>query len=157
MAAAGLQVASAIEGIAWPGIPAANGAAMLSVLFQLEQSQWWSAERLLERQRAQLSVLLAHAAARVPFYRERLAGGLARLPEMGDWTEAWRRIPVLRREEIQAADASEAMLADALPPGHGEWREIFTSGSTGRPVRAVRSQLWELIWSAACAPTGCGR
>lgn len=142
-----MRVSSAVEGIAWPGIPAANGAAMLAVLFQLEQTQWWPEERLLARQRGQLARLLAHA-ARVPFYRERLAGGLADLPERGDWTEAWRRIPVLRREEIQAADAGEAMLADALPPGHGEWREIFTSGSTGKPIRSVRSQLWELIWSA---------
>jgi phenylacetate-CoA ligase len=143
-----VQVASALEGIAWPGIPAADGAAMLAVLFQLERSQWWPAERLLAHQRRQLESLLAHAAARVPFYRERLAGGLARLPEDAGWTEAWRRIPLLRREEIQAADASEAMLADRLPTGHGEWREIFTSGSTGRPIRSIRSQLWELIWSA---------
>jgi phenylacetate-CoA ligase len=142
-----IRVASAIGGIAWPGIPAANGGALLSVLFQLEASQWWPAERLLARQREQLAALLAHAAARVPFYRGRLAG-LAELPASGDWTEAWRRIPVLTRDEIQAADASEAMLADALPPGHGEWREIFTSGSTGRPIRSVRSQLWELVWSA---------
>ncbi len=142
-----IRVASAIGGIAWPGIPAANGGALLSVLFQLESSQWWPAERLLARQREQLSALLAHAAARVPFYRGRLAG-LAELPAEGDWTEAWRRIPVLTREEIQAADASEAMIAEALPPGHGEWREIFTSGSTGRPIRSIRSQLWELIWSA---------
>ena len=41
-----------------------------------------------------------------------------------------------------------AMLADALPPGHGEYREVFTSGSSGMPIRAVRSQLWELVWSA---------
>ncbi len=143
-----LQVVSAVEGISWPGIPAANGAALLSILFQLEQSQWWSAERLLDHQRRQLTVLLAHAAERVPFYRERLKGGLSALPEAGDWTKAWRLIPILRREAIQAADASEAMLADSLPSGHGEWREIFTSGSTGKPIRSVRSQLWELIWSA---------
>jgi phenylacetate-CoA ligase len=118
------------------------------VLFQLEQTQWWPPGRLLARQRDQLAALLAHAAAQVPFYRARLAGGLASLPDAGDWTAAWRRIPILRRGEIQEADASEAMLAEALPPGHGEWREVFTSGSTGRPVRAVRSQLWELVWSA---------
>jgi phenylacetate-CoA ligase len=141
------EVASAVEGIDWPGIPAPKNAAMLAVLFQLERSQWWSADRLLEYQRRQLSALLRHTAAHVPFYRARL-DGLAALPETGDWTEAWRRIPVLTRAEIQAADADESMLADALPPGHGGYREIFTSGSTGAPIRSVRSELWELIWSA---------
>lgn len=142
------EIASAIAGIEWPGIPAPKNAAMLAVLFQLERSQWWPAERLREYQRRQLSALLAHAAAHVPFHRARLAGGLAELPRTGDWTAAWRRIPVLTRAEIQAADADESMLAETLPPGHGEWREIFTSGSTGAPIRSVRSELWELIWSA---------
>ncbi len=87
-----LRVASAIEGIAWPGIPAANGAAMLGILFQLEQTQWWPEERLLERQRSQLARLLAHAARQVPFYRERLAGGLADLPETANWMEG--RLPI---------------------------------------------------------------
>ncbi|MBI0535687.1 phenylacetate--CoA ligase family protein [Roseomonas sp. KE2513] len=141
-------VHSAVDGIAWPGIPAANGAAMLSILFQLESSQWWPEERLLARQRDQLARLLSHAAAQVPFYRGRLAQGLSELPVDSSWMEAWRRIPLLRREEIQAADDAEAMLADALPAGHGDWREIFTSGSTGQPIRSVRSQLWELVWSA---------
>lgn len=144
----GIEVASAIEGITWPGIPAGNGGAMLSILFQLEQSQWWPEGRILQYQRRQLSQLLRHSAERVPFYRDRLRGGLADLPDAGDWTEAWRRIPILRREDIQAADEAEAMLADTLPRGHGDWREIHTSGSTGKPIRSVRSQLWELIWSA---------
>lgn len=141
------EISSAVPGIDWPGIPAAKNAAMLAVLFQLERSQWWSAERLLEHQRRQLSALLAHAVAHVPFYRARL-GGLAELPGTGDWTEAWRHIPILTRAEIQAADTDESMLADTLPPGHGGYREIFTSGSTGAPIRSVRSELWELIWSA---------
>jgi phenylacetate-CoA ligase len=142
------DVSSVVEGIAWPGVPAPKNAAMLSVLFQLERSQWWSAERLLDHQRRQLAVLLRHAAAQVPFYRARLAGGLAALPESGDWTAAWRGIPILTRTEIQAADADQSLLAEALPPGHGGYREIFTSGSTGAPIRSVRSELWELIWSA---------
>lgn len=143
-----IHLVSAIEGVHWPGIPAANGAAMLSILFQLERTQWWSPERLLARQHEQLSRLLVHAATQVPFYRQRLTPELLNLPDAQDWQAAWQRIPILRREEIQAADASDAMLADALPPGHGDWREIFTSGSTGKPIRSVRSQLWELIWSS---------
>jgi phenylacetate-CoA ligase len=144
---AGPSVNSAIAGIAWPGIPAANGASLLAILFQLEQSQWWAPEDLLRRQRDQLQALLSHARVHVPFYRERLRD-FGDLPADGSWLDAWRRIPPLTRADIQAADADEAMITEALPPGHGELREIYTAGSTGTPIRAVRTQLWELMWSA---------
>lgn len=143
----GLCVNSAIGGIAWPGIPAQNGASLLAILFQLEQSQWWTPDELLRHQRKQLQALLAHARAHVPFYRERLRDCGA-LPPDESWLEAWRRIPPLIRAEIQAADADEAMIAEMLPAGHGELREIHTSGSTGTPIRSVRTQLWELMWGA---------
>jgi len=141
-------VVSAMPGVVWPALPGGAGAALLSVLFQLGQTQWWPRERIEHAQRRQLAALLDHARATAPFWRDRLPAALPDPADAPAWEEAWRAIPVLTRAEIQAADASEAMLATALPPGHGEYREIFTSGSTGRPVRAVRSQLWELIWSA---------
>lgn len=141
-------IRSAIEGIAWPGVPAATGAATLALLFQLERTQWWPEQRLLERQRQQLSALLRHAQRHVPFWRARLTESDVTLPADDSWLDAWRRLPILTRAEVQAAEEQETLLADVLPPGHGEFREIHTSGSTGRPIRGVRSQLWELIWSA---------
>jgi phenylacetate-CoA ligase len=142
-----LDVASATPGIAWPGLPGVAGTSLLGLLFQLDRTQWWPAERIEAAQRRQLAALLDHARAEVPFWRARLPA----LPPPADATAfeaAWAALPILTRAEIQAADASEAMLADRLPQGHGEYREIFTSGSTGRPIRGVRSQLWELVWSA---------
>lgn len=142
-----LEVASATPGIAWPGLPGPSGTALLGLLFQLDRTQWWAEARIAAAQRRQLAALLGHARAEVPFWR-------ARLPEFPSpddanaFEAAWAALPILTRAEIQAADASEAMLADRLPQGHGEYREIFTSGSTGRPIRGVRSQLWELVWSA---------
>lgn len=142
------EIVSATPGITWPALPGVPGAALLAILFQLEQSQWWPEERLMRMQRRQLSALLAHARDQVPFYRDRLPRDWPDPADAIAWESAWRSLPVLRREEIQAADAGEAMLADALPQGHGEYREVFTSGSTGMPIRGVRSQLWELVWSA---------
>jgi phenylacetate-CoA ligase len=142
-----LSVNSAISGITWPGIPAVNGASLLAILFQLEQTQWWAPEQLLRRQRDQLRALLSLARVQVPFYRERLRE-IGDLPGDDGWLDVWRSIPQLTRGEIQAADAEETMVAQMLPPGHGELREIYTSGSTGRPIRSVRTQLWELMWSA---------
>lgn len=143
-----LGVVSAMPGVVWPALPGGPGAALLAILFQLGQTEWWPRARIEHAQRRQLAALLAHARAEVPFYRDRLPPALPDPSDGRAWEDAWRAIPVLTRAEIQAADSSEAMLAAALPPGHGEYREIFTSGSTGRPVRAVRSQLWELVWSA---------
>jgi phenylacetate-CoA ligase len=142
-----LVVNSVIEGIAWPGIPTTEGAALLAILFQLDTTQWWTPDQILRRQRDQLQQLLSHARVHVPFYRERLRN-IADLPGGDSWLTVWRRIPPLLRAEIQAVDADDIMVAQVLPPGHGELREIFTSGSTGKPIRSVRTQLWELIWGA---------
>jgi phenylacetate-CoA ligase len=143
-----IDVVSAMPGIAWPALPAGPGAALLALLFQLQGTQWWPADRIARAQRRQLAALLAHARVQVPFYASRLPAALPDPDDADAFEAAWRAIPVLTRDEIQAADADETMLAHHLPPGHGEYREVFTSGSTGRPVRAVRSQVWELVWSA---------
>ena len=67
-----LPLKSSILGIHWPAVPDPRGTALLAILFQLEQSQWWSVERLLDRQLHQFGLLLNHAHRTVPFYRERL-------------------------------------------------------------------------------------
>jgi phenylacetate-CoA ligase len=136
---------SAVEGIIWPPLPGARASAQFAILFQLDQSQWWPAEDLRRCQAMQLAELARHAADTVPFYRGRLAG-------VGDWPdfdplgEAWLGLPLLTRADIQTA--GDALLSRAMPAGHGRTGEIFTSGSTGRPIRAVRSELWGLFWSA---------
>ena len=140
-----LLLKSSGDGVCWPAVPEPRGSALLAVLFQLEQSQWWSAERLLERQMRQLGLLVAHARRRVPFYRGRIKS-LRLGPNGALRRDDWLRLPVLSRAEIQAA--GDTLSSSSLPPNHGRTSEIFTSGSTGRPIRVVRSQLWELLWSA---------
>ena len=140
-------VNSVIDGIAWPGIPAMGGQALLTILFQLEQTQWLTPDQILIQQRQQLQQLLSHARRHVPFYRERLRD-VGDLSETDEWLLRWRQIPPLRRDEIQRVDAAETMIAEFVPPGHGEMTEIYTSGSMGKPIRSVRTELWELMWSA---------
>lgn len=143
-AADALPFASALSDIVWPAATSPRGMATLSLLFQLERTQWWPAERLLDRQQAQLKRLIEHAAAHVPFYQGRLAT-LADAEGQAFW-DAWRHMPLLARRDIQ--EAGDDLVSRALPEGHGELSEIFTSGSTGRPVRALRTELWQLFWSA---------
>jgi phenylacetate-CoA ligase len=139
-----LSFSSSLPDIAWPAAVSPRGMATLSFLFQLEQTQWWPADRLRDRQQAQLKRLALHATAHVPFYANRL-GTLADADGKAFW-DAWLGLPLVTRQEVQ--EAGDDLLSRAIPEGHGGLSEIFTSGSTGRPVRAVRSELWQIMWSA---------
>ncbi len=98
--------------------------AVLSLLFQLERTERWPGRRLRDFQRAQLQRLVAHAAANVPFYRDRLAP-LAGTDGEAFWA-AWQRLPLLTRAEVQ--QAGDDLLCHNIPEGHGGLSEIFTSG-----------------------------
>ena len=140
----GLSFATALPDIVWPAAVSPRGMAALSLLFQLEQTQWWPAELLRDRQRTQLKRLLRHATAHVPFYQGRL-GTFADADGAAFW-ECWRGTPLLTRQDVQGAN--DELLSRDILDGHGEQSEIFTSGSTGRPVRAVRTEMSQLMWSA---------
>ncbi len=136
---------SSVSGVAWPALPGAGGSALLALLFQYEQTQWWPPERLREQQFRQLHALLSHAAATVPFYRERLAAaGFDAARPLTE--EVWRRLPLLQRAEIQRAGA--ALQSSALPAGHGTPVARTTSGSTGRPLSVLRTAVDGLYWQA---------
>ena len=137
----------------WPAFPPEAGQAMLAAQFQFDQSQWWPAERMREKQFRQLRLLIAHATANVPHYRDHLMRAGLSAPEDVS-PETFLRWPVLDKRELQA-DATR-FEATSMPAGHGEWRLVTTSGSTGEPLRAattdaaifvqhalvLRSQLW---------------
>ena len=128
------RIESAMPDMAWPGIPAPAGAAVLALLYQLQQSQWLPAERLLELQRHQLNNMLRHAAAHVPYYRER-------------WRdEGFAELPILKRRNLM--EHFDALKSERVPREHGAVAEIRTSGSTGAPVRVLKTQLSQLVWNA---------
>ena len=136
---------SAIAGIEWPAIPDSRGAAILAILYQLEQTQWWREDEIRANQARQLAQLVRHARETVPFYRTRLAG-LDDAEATNPVSGAWRALPLLTRTDIQTA--GDRLFTQKLPESHGRTNVIYTSGSTGRPIRSVRSGLWGLFWSA---------
>ena len=113
---------------AWPVAPTPDGAVILSLLTQLEESQWWPAERLRSHQLLQLDQLVRHAFKTVPFYRERLGDGGYDPNKRLSW-ERFSALPILTRGDL--LEHKDALETKALPPGHGETYEIFTGGSTG--------------------------
>jgi phenylacetate-CoA ligase len=134
---------SSVRDILWPALVAGGGATVLGLTFQLEQSQWWSAEELLAHQYRQLAALLRHARATVPFYRKRLAdAGLT--DEQALTPEGWLRIPLLTRQEIWRHQAD--LTTTHLPGGHGPTHRHQTSGSTGQPLEVLGTAVDTLLW-----------
>ena len=64
---------STITGISWPALLSPEATGRLSIMYQLEQSRWWSAEELEAHQFRQVNHLLRHAFAATRFYHDRLA------------------------------------------------------------------------------------
>lgn len=128
---------SQVPGIHWPAVVCARDAAVLALLFQMESTQWLSAEALRERQDRQLGALLDHARRHSSFYRERLPNDLAR----------WHEIPLLTRADLQTQ--ADAIRASVYPRAHGKTFDMATGGSTAEPVTVRRTALTQLFWQAA--------
>ncbi len=136
---------TSIDGNVWPALPGQKGQIVLSLLYQMEQTQWWSAEDIRDHQFQQLTALISHAWDKVPFHWSRLEQ-MGLKPPFDDLQQRWSDIPILTRRDIQEQDKS--LYCEALPTGHGAVFDIHTSGSTGKPIRALRSQLALWFWSA---------
>ncbi len=137
--------ASAVSGILWPGLPRTNEAKILSVLFQLEQSQWWTPKQHWRQQRRQLAGLVAHAVRTAPFYKKRL-GPVARLKPEALMLERWRRVPIIRRPELQ--EAGNDVFSLSPPRDHRPYYTDRTSGSMGRPLN-IRGTAVNRIFRSA--------
>ena len=115
---------------------------MLAMQWQLERSQWWQPELILEQQFRQVRALAAHALANVPFYGDALRP--TGLPDAGRLTpDAFRRWPVLRKADVRASEAK--LQAAHYPKEHGAVGETYTTGSTGTPLRIIQTQAAEFF------------
>ncbi|MBE9556431.1 MAG: phenylacetate--CoA ligase family protein [Proteobacteria bacterium] len=136
---------SAVPDMVWPGMPGKDGIYVLSLLQQLEHTQYWPAEKLRAMQFRQLETLLRQAWRSTPFYRERLNSltldGRFRMTE-----DILREIPVLTREDIQSA--GPALNSTRLRREHGKTSVLKSSGSTGKPVEVLTTGLAGTFWKA---------
>jgi phenylacetate-CoA ligase len=128
---------SSLAGLEWPALPDATHAQVLALAFQLEHSQWWPPEELLEQQLRQASRVVEHARRTTPFYSECL-DGLEFGPEPLT-LEQFRALPTLDKETIQRA--GPAMFSESTPPSHGGIVSLSTSGSSGRPTQVRATGL----------------
>jgi phenylacetate-CoA ligase len=136
---------TAFSEIQWPAIPSPYSARLQAVLFQLEQTQWWPAEQLVEQQFRQIRQVVAHTYETVPFYRQRFdAQGMS--PAGVCTPENWTQLPLLTRRDIQTAGAS--LHSSRVPKGHGTVGSTMTSGSTAQPVVVQTTEMTAFFWRA---------
>jgi len=131
--------------LAFPAVADRVDGAVLALLFQLEQTEWWPERRLRDAQLRQLHSLLRHAHSHVPWYRERMdACGFDAFADFG-WEE-FTRLPVLTRAELQ--QHRDALMSRRPIPAHGAVTSATSSGSTGMPVRFSSTGWCATMWNA---------
>ncbi len=104
-----------------------KGHSSVAVLKRLEESQWWSADRLADDRMVRLRGFLAEIGTRVPYYRD-LFGRVGFDPQSVRTTEDLAALPLLDKPAIRAN--VERLKAD----GHGPLTRYNTGGSSGEPL-----------------------
>jgi phenylacetate-CoA ligase len=127
-----------------PAIPSPQAALLLSLLHQLDQTQWWPEDRLRAEQLAQMELLVDHARRTVPWYRDRLPASDSGAGRLSD--ETWSRVPILSRQDVQRH--ADALRSTHPPAGHQQVRPVATSGATGTPITVQTTEGSRLMWMA---------
>ncbi len=108
------------------------------MVYQFDQSQWWSSERLLDHQLDQIHKVLRHFSETSPFFATRLSATDIDFDEPLD-LETFQTIPPLTRRDIQTA--GDSLLSQKIPKDHGRLLTASSSGSTGQPVTARKTDI----------------
>ena len=115
--------------LAWKARAGSGGRAVFEKRRELERTQWLSPAEIQTLQLKQLSRLLVHAYAHVPFYRRRFDdAGLH--PDQIQALEDYQRLPILTKEDIRHN------LAQLVATNYqrDQLRRNTTGGSTGAPL-----------------------
>ncbi len=120
------------------------GTTMLNYLRELEETQWWSPERLRELQNQKLRALVKHAYQNVPHYRRIFAERGLTSKDI-QTAQDLRKLPILTKDDIR--QNPEDMIAKDFK----KWNpySIATAGSTGEPLRYyVTMDVASIVWAS---------
>src|SRR5689334_5771859 len=109
-----------------------RGEPVEEVCRELDASQAWPRERLIELQWERMRALYRHAYETVPFYRMRWSAAgfdAESMRSRGDWA----RLPALEKRDLREHGAT--LHSSQAPPG----LKATTSGSSGTPIAVLRS------------------
>lgn len=100
----------------------------------LEESQWWTADRVREFQWSELKRLLGHVFVSVPYLQEKYrAVGIAAASDIRSWAD-FRLLPPLTRDEVNAHREELCSITYK-----GKLLPHATGGSSGVPTRFFRT------------------
>lgn len=115
------------SGLLFPLHERLKGHSTVALRRRLEESQWWSPERLHAERIARLRTFMKRIGTTVPYYRDLFARSACN-PERIDSLEALRGLPFLTKALIRAN--VERLKAE----GHGPLTRYNTGGSSGEPL-----------------------
>ncbi len=118
-----------LQGALLPLHNAVSGRNYVRHLAFLEQSQWWTAERIRDFQWRELQRLLKHTFETVPHYRQKYASAGISVGDVCTWDD-FRNLPPLTREEVNThrQELCSTTYLERLMPE-------TTGGSSGVPTR----------------------
>jgi len=129
----------------WPAIRLGLAAEISALAVEFDRTQWLTPEQIESRQLRQFGRLLQFASTHSPYYTTRFAACGAEVADIDSYA-AFRKLPLLTRQEIQSAD--EDFFCANLPDDQGKTGETQTSGSTGEPVRVRKTGISQLFLQA---------
>ena len=134
-----------------PILDYARGTQTMKSLRQLESSQWWPRNRILELQNERLRQLIRQAYDKVPYYR-RLFDEVSIKPGSIQSKEDLIKLPLLTKELIRAH--SDKLMASGFNPR--KLVELATDGSSGEPLQFCRTRQDQVSWGFAAAQRAYG-
>ena len=132
---------SVLKHIHWPAPLSPSASNRLSVLHQIERSQWDRPEAIRQAQFRQLRELVPYAVRHVPHYGRTL---IRYASADGITPESWTTVPILARAIAQ--QAGSGLVSTAIPREHGNVHAMKTSGSTGMAVEFKGTDLTQFFW-----------
>jgi phenylacetate-CoA ligase len=135
-----------LPGNQWPPLPDSVFSQAWNAYLELDRTQWFSPDEIVNHQLAQVRTLLTHCLDFVPYYRRVLVeAGIvpANIRTMDDF----RRIPLLSRRTYQEQNAS--FIATSLPAGTAATVVSPSSGSSGTPANTYLTNMTQLWWHAS--------
>jgi len=112
----------------------------------LQESQWWSKEKLEEYQMQQLGKLLHHAYENVPYYRRVFDERGLKPKNIQDFSDL-RKLPYLTKDTFKAR--AKELLARNFEPS--KLPTSHTSGTTGKPLQFYQDPLEaQKEWAFVC-------
>ena len=107
------------------------------IVESLEQSQWWTAEQIENKQTALLARVVAHHGEYNESFKQRLAAQGLTVQDVST-LDGLKKLKPITKRDIQQADK---FASEAVPPSHLPIRKSQTSGRTGEPVTILKTEM----------------